>query len=249
MNIKLENKIALVTGASRGIGKEIARSLGQSGAMIIGTATSYEGVKLIEDDFNTGNIQGTARILDVADLDSVTALFDFLATESLQPLILVNNAGIARDNLMLRMKDAEWDEVINTNLNSVYRLTKRCLKGMIKSRYGRIVNISSVVALSGNSGQVNYTASKAGMIGFTKSLAKEIGSRGITVNAVAPGFIVTDMTHQLTTEQKNQMIKQIPLGRLGEAKEIAEIVTFLASDFAGYITGETINVNGGLYMA
>jgi 3-oxoacyl-[acyl-carrier protein] reductase len=249
MNIKLQNRIALITGASRGIGKAIAKSLGQSGAYVIGTATSDSGVKKIEEEFKNNSIQGLGYILDVSQSDSVDALFTFLSTEGLKPLILVNNAGITRDNLMLRMKDNEWDDVINTNLNSVYRLTKACIKDMMKARYGRIINISSVIALSGNAGQVNYAAAKAGLIGFTKSLAREIGTRNITVNAVAPGFIVTDMTADLSIDQKNEMARQIALGRLGEASEVADTVTFLASESAGYITGETINVNGGLYMA
>jgi 3-oxoacyl-[acyl-carrier protein] reductase len=217
--------------------------------MIIGTATSLTGAKQIEEDFNNAGITGLGHILDVSQPDSVDALFDFLSNKKLSPQILVNNAGITKDNLMLRMKENEWNDVINTNLGSVFRLTKGCIKDMIKSRYGRIINISSVVALSGNLGQINYSSSKAGIIGFTKSLAREIGKRGITVNAVAPGFIMTDMTSELSEDQKNELASQIALGRLGEVNEVADTVTFLASDSAGYITGETINVNGGLYMA
>ena len=249
MNINLDNRIALITGASRGIGKAIASSLGQSGALVIGTATSESGVEKIRKDLKDKNIKGLAHVLDVSNMDSVNVLFDFLTSEGLSPGILVNNAGITRDNLFLRMKEEEWEDVINTNLNSIYRVTKACIKDMMKARFGRIINITSVVALSGNAGQVNYTAAKAGIIGFTRSLAKEIGTRGITVNAIAPGFIMTDMTDGLTEEQKSDMTKQIALGRLGDVAEVADTVTFLASDAAGYITGETINVNGGLYMA
>ncbi len=247
--MNLEGKTALVTGASRGIGKAIAQELGKCNAFIIGTATSESGVANIEADFQHHGIKGIGKILDVSDPPSIESFFNELSDAEMTPLILVNNAGITRDNLMMRMKDSEWDEVINTNLNSVYRVTRHCLRGMMKARNGRIINITSVVALSGNPGQVNYSSAKAGMIGFTKSLAKEIGSRNITVNAVAPGFIMTDMTDQLTDDQKNEMTRQIALGRLGKADEIAGVVSFLASDRASYITGETINVNGGLYMA
>lgn len=249
MNINLENKVALVTGASRGLGSAIARTLGLCGAKVIGTATAAAGTQKIEQMFRDNNISGSTGILDVSSPQSVETFFNQLAKDNLIPVILVNNAGITRDNLMLRMKDDEWLEVIETNLNSVFRVTRVCLKGMLKARFGRIINITSVVALSGNAGQVNYSAAKAGMIGFTKSLAREVGSRGITVNAVAPGFIVTDMTSELSEENKSAMNKQIALGRFGEAIEVAETVAFLASDSAGYITGETINVNGGLYMA
>ena len=249
MNINLDNRIALVTGASRGIGKAIASSLGQSGALVIGTATSESGVEKIRKDLKAKNIKGLAHVLDVSNMDSVNVLFDFLTAVGLASWMLGNNAGSTRDNLFLRMKEDEWEDVINTNLNSIYRVTKACIKAMMKARFGRIINITSVVALSGNAGQVNYTAAKAGIIGFTRSLAKEIGTRGITVNAIAPGFIMTDMTDGLTEEQKSDMTKQIALGRLGDVDEVADTVTFLASDAAGYITGETINVNGGLYMA
>lgn len=249
MKIDLENSVALVTGASRGIGSAIAKSLGLSGATVIGTATSSAGTQQIEQMFQQNNIAGSAKIVDVSNQDSIDTLFTELEAEGLLPSILVNNAGITRDNLMLRMKEDEWLDVINTNLTSIYRVTKPCLKGMMKARFGRIINISSVVALSGNPGQANYSAAKAGIIGFTKSLAREIGSRGITVNVVAPGFIVTDMTNELSDENKQIMSKQIALGRFGEINEVAETVTFLASTSAGYITGETINVNGGLYMA
>jgi 3-oxoacyl-[acyl-carrier protein] reductase len=249
MKINLDGKLALVTGASRGIGKAIARDLGMHGASIIGTATTSSGVEMINSDFKDLDINGKGMVLDVADTGSIESLFKELSDAEQTPLILVNNAGITRDNLMMRMKDSEWNEVINTNLNSVYQVTRHCLKGMMKARNGRIINITSVVALSGNPGQVNYSAAKAGMIGFTKSLAREIGSRCITVNAIAPGFIVTDMTDQLTEDQKSEMTRQVALGRLGEIQEVASVVSFLASDCAAYITGETINVNGGLYMA
>lgn len=248
MNLSFENQVALVTGASRGIGKAIAHSLGSNGATLIGTATSQTGVAMIEEMFEKDNIAGLAHILDVSSDESVRDFFKFLASKKIFPSILVNNAGITRDNLMLRMKSAEWEEVINTNLTSIYRITKASLRGMIKAQYGRIINITSVVGLSGNAGQVNYSSAKAGIIGFTKSLAKEIGTRGITVNSIAPGFIMSDMTGELTSEQRTNITKQIPLGRLGNANDVANVVIFLASDAAGYITGETINVSGGIYM-
>ncbi len=249
MNIRLEGQIALVTGASRGIGKAIAESLGRSGAFIIGTATSARGREQIEKNLDNSDITGIAGVLDVAELRSIEEFFAELSANGRIPSILVNNAGIARDNLIIRMKEDEWLDVINTDLTSVYRMSRACLKGMMKARYGRIINISSVVALSGNPGQANYTAAKAGIIGFTRSLAKEVGSRGITVNTVAPGFIVTDMTGKLPAEHKEAMMRQIAVGRLGESGEVAAAVTFLASDAAAYITGETVNINGGLYMA
>jgi len=248
MKINLAEQVALVTGASRGIGKAIMESLGNSGAFVIGTATSDEGREKIEANLHRHGISGAGHVLDVADPDSIDGFFEVLANDGHIPSVLVNNAGIARDNLAVRMKDEEWLAVINTDLNSVFRVTRSCLKAMMKARYGRIINIGSVVALSGNPGQINYTAAKAGIIGFTKSLAREVGGRGITVNTVAPGFIVTDMTDDLPAGQKEQMIRQIALGRLGTTDEIAGVVTFLASEAAGYITGETVNVNGGLYM-
>ena len=246
--MNLEKQVALVTGASRGIGKAIAGRLGQAGAFVIGTATGKPGIEAIQENFSTLDIKGTASSLNVADPASVEQLGTFLDNADLAPTILVNNAGITRDNLMLRMKDSEWEDVINTNLNSVFRITKLCLRSMTRARYGRIINITSVVASSGNAGQCNYTAAKAGMIGFTRSLAREVGSRGITVNAVAPGFIETDMTQGLPEEQQRQLLDQIPLNRFGDVEDIAAVVLFLASDGAGYITGETIQVNGGLYM-
>ena len=249
MKIDLSKQIALITGASRGIGKAIASSLAKSGATIIGTARTAAGTKKILDDFKTKKIDVYAKVLDVSQLLSIESLFEQLNEENLTPTILINNAGIVKDNLILRMKDDEWLDVINTDLNAIFRMSKMCLKSMIKAHYGRIISISSVVAFSGNPGQVNYSSAKAGLIGFTKSLAREVGSRGITVNTVAPGFIETDMTDALSDEQKKALTKQIALGRLGMAREVADTVTFLASETAGYITGETINVNGGVYMA
>lgn len=245
----LENEIALITGATRGIGQAIALRLGQQGATVIGTATSEAGVELISAFLAEQDILGRGLLLDVTHPASVdSALAEVEKTFGL-PGILVNNAGITRDNLLLRMKDSEWDEIISTNLTSVYRLSKACLRGMMKARRGRIINIASVVGITGNAGQANYAAAKAGVIGFTKSLAREIGSRGITVNAVAPGFIDTDMTRALTAEQKAALIQQIPLNRLGSVTEIAAAVAFLASPEAAYITGETLHVNGGMLMA
>jgi len=249
MNIDLTDQTALVTGASRGIGKAIATTLGKHGATVIGTATTENGAANINAYLAESSITGNGLVLDVASDDSIKWLADELKAKSQSPTILINNAGITRDNLLLRMKDDEWNDVINTNLNSIYKLCRLCLRDMMKARYGRIINITSVVALSGNPGQTNYAAAKAGIIGFTRSLAKEVGSRNITVNAVAPGFIETDMTNHLTDEQRDLLLGQIALGRLGNVDEIAAVVTFLASQAAGYITGETINVNGGMYMA
>ena len=246
--MNLEGQIALVTGASRGIGKAIAEKLGKAGAYVIGTATSEAGSTSIKENFAVLEIQGTAYVLDVAATESIEQLGNSLAEDGHTPGILVNNAGITRDNLLIRMKDDEWDAVINTNLNSVYRVSKLCLRGMMKARYGRIINITSVVGCSGNPGQSNYAAAKAGMIGFTRSLAKEVGSRGITVNAVAPGFIETDMTDKLQEEQRQALLGQIALNRLGAADEIASVVLFLATAGAAYVTGETVHVNGGMYM-
>ncbi len=246
--MKLEGKTALVTGASRGIGQSIALALGKAGAHVIGTATSKNGVESIKKIFTDNGLKGSAYVLDVADNSSINEFKNTLKKTAYVPDILVNNAGIAKDNLLIRMKNEEWEDVINTNLNAIYQTTKMCLRGMLKARSGRIINITSVVAMSGNPGQTNYAASKAGMIGFTRSLAKEIGSRGVTVNAVAPGFIETDMTGAVEGKQKESLLKQIALNRLGKADEIAATVSFLASDDAAYITGETINVNGGMYM-
>ena len=244
----LEHQIALVTGASRGIGKAIAMAMGEAGAQVIGTATGTTGVASIQDHFQSHGVQGHACMLNVADPASVEQLGESLKSLDLTPTILVNNAGITRDNLLLRMKDEEWDTVINTNLSSVFRLTRLCLRGMVKARQGRIINITSVVASSGNAGQCNYSAAKAGIVGFTRSLAREVGGRNITVNAIAPGFIETDMTQALPEEQQQALLQQIPLNRFGQAKEIASVAVFLASPGACYITGETIHVNGGMYM-
>jgi len=249
MNSHLKDQVALVTGASRGIGKAIAGRLGQAGACIAGTATTEQGTAGIDEFFKETGINGRGFVLDISSNESVTGLNESLNAAGITPSILVNNAGITRDNLMMRMKQQEWDEVIDTNLNSVYRLTKLCLRNMLKARYGRIINITSVVALSGNPGQANYAAAKSGIMGFTRALAKEIGSRGITVNCIAPGFIETDMTAGLAAGQREKLLEQIPLGRLGLADDIAYAVEFIASAAAGYITGEVLNVNGGMYMA
>ena len=240
--------VALVTGASRGIGRAIALELGKQGMTVIGTATSDAGAEAISAYLQEACITGTGMCADVGIDESVTALVSGIGEQFAMPTVLVNNAGVTRDNLLMRMKTDEWDTVINTNLSSMYRLCKACVKGMTKARTGRIVNISSVVGSSGNAGQSNYAASKAGIEGFTRSLAKEIGSRGITVNAVAPGFIDTDMTRDLPEQQTEALLAQIPLGRLGQPEEIAAVVGFLASSEGGYITGETLHVNGGMYM-
>ncbi len=246
--MSFENQIALVTGASRGIGKAIAEVLGQRGATVIGTATSVQGAQAIGESLAAAGIKGAGKMLDVTDAESIAALIRDVTDNYGTPAILVNNAGITRDNLLLRMKDDEWDDVIETNLTSAFRMCRACLKGMMKARFGRIIMISSVIGATGNPGQANYAATKAGVIGFAKSLAREIGSRGITVNAVAPGFIDTDMTRALPEEQRTALVGQIALGRLGDVTDIANTVAFLASSDAGYITGETIHVNGGMYM-
>jgi len=244
----LEGEIALVTGASRGIGQAIALALGRAGAAVAGTATTAAGAERIVEGLSANGCKGIGVMLDVSDPASVGAAMAKVADFLGAPTILVNNAGITRDNLLMRMKDAEWESIIDTNLSSVYRMSKVCLRAMMKARKGRIVNISSVVGVSGNAGQTNYAAAKAGMIGFTKSLAREVGSRGITVNCVAPGFIDTDMTRALDDAQREQLLRGIPLGRLGAAEEIATAVAFLVSAGAAYITGETIHVNGGMLM-
>ena len=241
-----DRKVALVTGASRGIGKAIAKTLAESGNCVVGTATSDAGAEAINDWLSP--LGGAGLRLDVTQADDVAAFLPKVVDSYGPPLILVNNAGITRDNILMRMKDEEWSQVIDTNLNSVYRLSKACLRGMTKARWGRIITISSVVGSMGNAGQANYAATKAGVEGFTRALAKELGSRSITVNAVAPGFIDTDMTRELSEDNRTLMLQQIPLGRLGEAAEIGAIVGFLAGNSAGYITGETIHVNGGMYM-
>jgi len=244
----LKGQIALVTGASRGIGQAIAVELGRQGAQVVGTSTSQAGAAKITAALKENNISGQGEILDVNSAESVTAALSCVEKSIGAPTILVNNAGITRDNLLLRMTEDEWDEILNTNLKSAYRMTKACLRAMTKARWGRIINISSVVGATGNAGQANYAASKAGLIGFTMSLAREVGSRNITVNAVAPGFIDTDMTRQLTETQKAALLNQIPLGRLGQVEEVAHAVAFLASPQAGYITGMTLHINGGMYM-
>lgn len=246
--MSLDGKVALVTGASRGIGKAIALTLGQQGATVVGTATSVSGAESISAYMTEQGIKGQGMVLNVTDQASVDSVLKATQESYGAPLILVNNAGITRDNLMLRMKIDEWNDVIDTNLNSVFRMSKACLRGMTKAKWGRIISISSVVGLMGNMGQANYSAAKAGLEGFTRSLAREIGSRNITVNAVAPGFIDTDMTKELPDTQKEAMLGQIPLGRLGQPDEIAAIVAFLAGDLSGYVTGATIPVNGGMYM-
>lgn len=244
----LAGKVALVTGASRGIGRAIALELGRMGAIVIGTATSESGAQAISEGLKAAGVQGEGLVLNVTSNESVEAVVKAISEKHGAPLILVNNAGITKDNLMMRMKDEEWDDVIDTNLKSVYRTSKACLRGMTKARWGRIINISSVVATMGNMGQANYAAAKAGMEGFTRSLARELGSRNVTVNAVAPGFIATDMTEVLPEAQKEFLKQQVPLARLGQPEEIAAAVGFLASEPAGYITGETLHVNGGMTM-
>ncbi len=241
----LNGSIALVTGASRGIGRAIAERLVADGATVIGTATSQKGAQVISDFLNG---KGEGKVLDVAIPDSMQALLADIAEKHGGVDILINNAGITRDNLLLRMKDEEWQSIIDTNLTSIFKMSKAVLRGMMKKRKGRIINIGSVVGSTGNAGQANYAASKAGMIGFSKSMAREVASRGITVNVVSPGFIDTDMTKTLTDDQKESIFKDIPANRLGDPKEIAATVGFLASDDAAYITRETIHVNGGMYM-
>jgi 3-oxoacyl-[acyl-carrier protein] reductase len=248
--MSLSGKVALVTGASRGIGRAIAEELGRLGATVAGTATSEAGAQAITEFFAQSGIKGSGFCLDVGSSESVEAVLAQIEEScGAVPLILVNNAGITRDNLLMRMKDDEWESVINTNLTSLYRVCKGSLKAMTKARWGRIINVSSVVASSGNPGQTNYAASKAAVEGFTRSLAREIGSRGITVNAIAPGFIDTDMTRALNEKQIETLLVQIPLARFGKPEEIAAVAGFLASEAGGYITGETIQVNGGMYMA
>ncbi len=242
----LEGEIALVTGASRGIGAAIAAALAAAGATVVGTATSEGGATAISTALGKA---GRGIVLDVADAASVAAAIKDLQDHEGNPTILVNNAGITRDNLLMRMKQEEWDDVLATNLSGIYSVCKACLRGMMKAKKGRIINIASVVAVMGNPGQANYAAAKAGMIGFSKSLAREIGSRGITVNVVAPGFIDTDMTRELPAENREALLSQVPLGRFGDGADIADAVVFLASAAGGYVTGETLHVNGGMVMA
>lgn len=243
-----EKKVALVTGASRGIGRAVSDRLGREGFIVIGTATSENGAAAISKRFADAGIEGAGKVLNVNDKDQVQALIKEISEEYAAPLVLVNNAGITKDNLFMRMKDDEWADVIDTNLNSLFVVTKACIKGMTKARWGRIINISSVVGSMGNAGQANYSATKAGAEGFSRALAAELGSRAITVNSVAPGFIDTDMTKELPEEHKAALLSKIPLGRLGDVEEIASAVAFLASDNASYITGSTLHVNGGMYM-
>jgi len=243
----LKDQVALVTGASRGIGAAIAQTLAENGAIVVGTATTDAGAAAIND--RLAEHGGCGMVLNVSDKTSIETVTKAIGEKFSAPTILINNAGITKDNLLMRMKEDEWDSVINTNLTSIYRLSKACMRGMMKARQGRIVNIGSVVGSTGNPGQANYAASKAGVLGLTKSLARELGSRNITVNTVAPGFIETDMTKALSEEQRNGLLGGIALSRLGQPQEIADTVLFLTSPSGGYITGETIHVNGGMYMA
>lgn len=245
----LEGQVALVTGASRGIGQAIALALGQAGATVIGTATSDKGAQAISDYLAAADIKGCGMNLNVTDGAAVDAVIAAINTQFGDIGILVNNAGITRDNLLMRMKDEEWDDIVATNLTSVFRLSRAVLRAMMKARSGRIISIASVVGAMGNAGQTNYSAAKAGIMGFTKSLAREVGSRNITVNCVAPGFIDTDMTRALPDAQRQALLSHIPLGRLGSVGDIAQAVVFLASPAAGYISGTTLHVNGGMYMA
>jgi 3-oxoacyl-[acyl-carrier protein] reductase len=243
----LDGKIVLVTGATRGIGKAIALTLGKAGATVIGTATSEAGANNVSQMLVDEKISGKGFVLDVTDNDQISKLYESIKKDFGSVDILVNNAGITRDNILLRMKEDEWENIINTNLSSIYKMSKSVLRGMIKKRSGRIISITSVVGAMGNAGQSNYAASKAGIIGFTKSLAREVGVRGVTVNAIAPGFIETDMTYSLPEDQKKALTSQIPMGRLGTADEVAQAVLFLVDDSGSYITGQTIHVNGGMY--
>lgn len=244
----LSGEIALITGASRGIGQAIADVLGGQGATVIGTATSEAGAAAITQRLQEAGHKGRGLVLNVGDPASVEAALKDIESHEGTPSILVNNAGITRDNLLMRMKSEEWDEIMNVNLGSVFRLSKGVMRGMMKARKGRIITIASVVGVMGNAGQANYAATKAGIIGFSKSMAREVGSRGITVNVVAPGFIATDMTDKLPEEQRARLIEQVPVGRLGNVDDVAQAVLFLASKHANYITGETLHVNGGMYM-
>jgi len=246
--MSLEGKIALVTGATRGIGRAIALSLGQQGATVVGTATSEGGAETITAFLQEAGVTGSGMVLNVTDADSIETVVSATEEKYGAPTILVNNAGITRDNLLMRMKDDEWNDIIDTNLTPIFTITKRCLRAMTKARWGRIITITSVVGVMGNAGQTNYAAAKAGVIGFSKSLAREVGQRGITVNTVAPGFIDTDMTSSLSDDHKTALLSQVPIKRLGEPEEIAAAVSFLASEPAAYITGENLNVNGGMYM-
>lgn len=245
--MNLNGQVVLVSGASRGIGKAIAMTLSQAGATVVGTATSKSGAQAINDYLSASG--GSGEILNVADQDSIDALVELMKSSVGLPTVLVNNAGITNDKLLMRMSSDDWDGVINTNLSSIYKMSKACIRGMMKAKTGRIINIGSVIGDLGNPGQSNYAAAKAGMLGFSKSLAREVGSRNITVNVVAPGYIQTDMTDELDEAQKNNLLEQVPLKRLGSTQDIANAVLFLASDLGAYITGETLHVNGGMYMS
>ena len=245
----LRNKVALVTGASRGIGKAVAVSLAEQGATVVGTATTEAGAAAISEYLAEASAEGMGLVMNVTETESVDAAVKQIQEKFGAPVIVINNAGVTKDNLMLRMKPEEWDGVISTNLSSLYRVTKAVLRGMTKARWGRIINISSVVAATGNMGQCNYAASKSGLEGFTRSLAHEVASRNVTVNAVAPGFIETDMTRDLPDAHKESLLANVPLGRLGQPEEVAAVVAFLASDAAAYVTGSTLHVNGGMFMS
>jgi len=247
--LAIDGKIALVTGATRGIGKAIALQLASQGATVVGTATSEAGAKAITAALTAAGNRGVGMVLNVSDSDSVASTLKAIVEAYGAPTILVNNAGITRDNLLMRMKNDEWDDVVNTNMSSIFRMSKGCLRGMTKARWGRVINISSVVGSMGNMGQANYAAAKAGVEGFSRAMAREVASRNVTVNSIAPGFIATDMTDALGDEQKDTLRTQIPLQRLGTPEDIAQLVGFLASDAGAYITGETIHVNGGMYMS
>jgi len=246
--MSLENQICLVTGATRGIGRAITLELGRLGGTVFGTATSESGAELISNTLLENQIEGQGMVLNVTDPDSLAAVIEQMKESFGMPLVVVNNAGITRDNLLMRMKDEDWDALMETNLKSVYRVSKACLRSMTKARFGRIINVTSVVGVSGNPGQTNYSAAKAGVIGFTKSLAQEVAGRNITVNTVAPGFIDTDMTRSLGDDQREALLQRIPAGRLGQPEDIASAVGYLATPEASYITGATLHVNGGMYM-
>ena len=248
LNRILQDRICLVTGASRGIGRAIALALGAGGATVVGTATTQDGAGGIDAGFAEAGINGRGLVLDVTDNDSVEAVVGTVTREYGAPGVLVNNAGITRDGLMLRMREEEWDAVLDTNLKSAYRMSRACLRGMVRARAGRIINITSVVGSTGNPGQANYCAAKAGLLGFTRSLAQEVAGRNVTVNAIAPGFIATDMTDALDEAQKDAIVGRVPMGRLGSPEEVAQAAVFLASPMADYVTGTTIHVNGGLFM-
>ena len=248
MSPLMQDKVCLVTGASRGIGKAIALALAREGGIVYGTATSEAGAETVGKNFSDAGVTGLGRVLDVNDAQGVSDLVAEINENSGSPLVLVNNAGITRDNLLMRMKETEWDDIMSTNLKSAYTVSKAVLRGMTKARFGRIINIASVVGVTGNAGQSNYAAAKAGLIGFSKSLAQEVASRSITVNAIAPGFIATDMTDALTDDQMQTILKNVPLNELGSVDDIASAALFLGSSMASYVTGETLHVNGGMFM-